>query len=165
MDLIFLMHSFLVLIRFFHNQLKVLLMMAILTNWMGILWQALILHKRRRVSRWSLEHGQVHLIMDWLILIHLTILNFELLIVVLLLYNAHKDIRNKKMRKNIYGNKESKRVYKAFIITKDKWCWGGDHCRSRDILLWIVIVVNFSSFREQINVSLAFFHKDIQVFF
>ncbi|KAJ6948540.1 hypothetical protein NC651_002768 [Populus alba x Populus x berolinensis] len=48
MDLIFLVHSFLVLIWL---QLKVLLIMAVLTNWMGSLWQALILHKRRRVSK------------------------------------------------------------------------------------------------------------------
>jgi hypothetical protein len=42
-----------------------------------------------------------------------------------------------------------------------------NHCRSKELLLWIVIVISLSIshlFHEWIDISLAFFHKDIQVF-
>lgn len=81
MDLIFLVYSLLVLIQLLQNQLKVLLKMAALTIWTGSLWQAPILH-RRRVSRWSLEYGQIRLAVDWLILIYLLVsISFSLAIV------------------------------------------------------------------------------------
>jgi len=56
MVLIFLVHSLVAPIQLLQNQQRVL---AVLTMWMGSLWQAPILDKRR-VFRWNLECGQIH---------------------------------------------------------------------------------------------------------
>jgi len=56
MVLIFLVHSLVAPIQLLQNQQRVL---TVLTMWMGSLWQAPILDKRR-VFRWNLECGQIH---------------------------------------------------------------------------------------------------------